>query len=73
MFTTNVFIASLTLCTFLVAIGIGCDRMENQAIIDRINAVSADDIGKISRLGFEGIHHAGLFSLFAVLKLRLEE
>ena len=43
MFTTNVFIALLTLCTLLFAIG--CDRMENQAM-DRINE-AGDDIGKI--------------------------
>ena len=40
MFTTNVFIALLTLCTLLVAIG--CDRMDNQTI-DEINEVSVDD------------------------------
>ena len=44
MFTTNVFIALLTLCTLLVAIG--CDRMDNQTI-DEINEVSGDDIGTI--------------------------
>ena len=43
MFTTNVFIALLTLCTLLLAIG--CDRMDDQAI-DRIDE-AADDIGNI--------------------------
>jgi hypothetical protein len=45
MLTTNVFIAALTLCMLLVAIG--CDRMDNQTI-DKINEVSADDIGTIN-------------------------
>ena len=45
MFTTNVFIAALTLCTLLVAIG--CDHLESQ-FMDEINEVSADDIGKIN-------------------------
>ena len=44
MFTTNVFIASLTLCTLLFAIG--CDRTDNQAI-DKIDQ-AADDKNKIS-------------------------
>ncbi len=44
MSTTNVFIASLTLCTLLFAIG--CDRMDNQAI-DKIDE-AADDTEKIS-------------------------
>ena len=43
MFTTNVFIALLTLCTLLLAIG--CDRMENQ-FMDKTDD-TADDIGKI--------------------------
>lgn len=43
MFTTNVFIVLLTLCTLLLAIG--CDRMDDQAI-DRIDE-AADDIGNI--------------------------
>ena len=40
MFTTNVFIALLTLCTLFLAIG--CDRMESQ-LIDKIDEVSGDD------------------------------
>ena len=40
MSTTNVFIASLTLCTLLVAIG--CTRIENQ-LMDKTDEVSADD------------------------------
>ena len=41
MLTTNVFIAALTLCMLLVAIG--CDRMDDK-IIDKINEVSGDDL-----------------------------
>ena len=41
MFTTNVFIALLTLCTLLVAMG--CNRMEGQ-LMDKIDEVSGDDI-----------------------------
>lgn len=44
MFTTNVFIALLTLCTLLVAIG--CDHLESQ-FMDEINEVSVDNIGEI--------------------------
>lgn len=40
MFTTNVFIALLTLCTLLLAIG--CNRMESQ-LMDKIDEVSGDD------------------------------
>lgn len=43
MFTTNVFIALLTICTLLLAIG--CDRMDNQTIDEMDEAVDA--IGKI--------------------------
>ena len=45
MFTTNVFIAALTLCTLLFAIG--CDRMDNQAI-DPTDEVAEEDMGEIS-------------------------
>ena len=43
MFTTNVFIALLTICTLLLAIG--CDRMDNQ-VIDEMDE-AGDAIGKI--------------------------
>ena len=43
MLTTNVFIAALTLCTLLLAIG--CDRFDNETL-DQINE-AADAIGNI--------------------------
>ena len=46
MFTTNVFISSLTIFTLLFAIG--CDRMDNQVPIDPTDEVSEDDMGEIS-------------------------
>ena len=45
MFATIVFIPSLTLCTLLLAIGIGCERMDNQVIDKTVEAT--DDIEKI--------------------------
>ena len=48
MFTTNVFIAALTLCTLLVAIG--CDRMDDQ-VIDKIDE-AGDDIGNTGTVVF---------------------
>ena len=44
MFTTDVFMVSLTLCTLLVAIG--CNRTESQ-LMGKIDEVSADNLGKI--------------------------